>query len=443
MDIPAINAHLADAKTSIDDALALINAPNGGGGGTETVVKAGEALQPALDKGGTISLEAGATWEGTYTVRKDTVLKGNGATINGVNDAAVIILPGTSNVTIQDLIGHTKTDQRVFLIGKNDTNQTLIDQVPTNINWIRCKIPTYRGKRGFEMNGTGKFLECEVADLWDPAGRDSQAIGISNTTGPVTVDGGSYSAGSEIIMVGGDTIKLPAGTVQTGLTVQNTRLYRPDSWRTDGVKRGVKNCIEFKAGVDIVLRNTTLDGCWADGQVGFAIVLTPRAKMWVDNVLIEAVTIKNCTAVAQIMGQDNTTHTKVPISKVVIRGCNANVSKAHGGYGCLSNITAGVREVTFEANTFTMDSDYCTDYQRLNYMDENGVLVPAAKLGLLSFKSNTMEAPNGPGKYSFRFEGQVNGNKWNLCCDSCVVEGNGFPNAAAALKTNFPNNTWV
>jgi hypothetical protein len=443
MDIPKINELLNDAKLSIDGALELINGVTPEPPQPEPpgiTVKAGEALQPALDKAGTISLEAGATWEGTYVVRSNTILKGNGAHINGVSDAALIIRPGTSHVTIQDIVGNTKVDQRVFLIGHNDTTQTAIEQVPTDIHWLRCSVPTYRGKRGFEMNGTGSFRDCTVADLWDPALRDSQAIGISNTTGPVLVDGCHLTAGSEIIMVGGDKIKLPVGTVPTGLTIQNSTLSRPDSWRTDGVKRAVKNCFELKSGVDVLLKNVTLDGSWADAQVGCALLITPRNKNPVKNVTIDGVTIMNCTAMFSFMGQDNYEHTPYPVSNVVVKNCTGNVSKKNGGYGNVANCTAGLVDVTFDSNQFTVDAAYIFDYQHLNYMDANGVLSPAAKLGSLVFTNNKM---NTATLYSFRFEGQNNGNKWQAAADACTVEGNTFPNAAPDLKRNFPTNTWV
>lgn len=267
-------------------------------------VNAGGNLQAALDAGGVIQLEDGATFEGNFVAKvPGTRLTGATATLQGnAGGPALFVPPGAKD--IQATLGQAGTadDQAVILVGDSVT-QTTLDAVPDGIQ-LTIFVPTFRGKRAFEINGKNvTLLNCGCADVFDPAGRDSQGILVFNTPGPVTVSGGSFEAASENILVGGDVTAIPT-VVPTGLIFQDVTLVKRTAWMAAGGP-AVKNHFELKAGVNVQLLRATLDGNWVSGQAGSSIVLTPRNGKTIGNVLLADVTVKNSVHAINMLAYDD------------------------------------------------------------------------------------------------------------------------------------------
>lgn len=272
------------------------------------IVQAGESLQAALDAGGPVRLENGVVAVGTFRLRSGTRLTlGAGATLQGGPGPTLLVPCGTSDIEVvgNDDAMIRSSGEIVALLGENTDRQTTLDAVPRNIRLRNLTCPTHRGKRVFEVNATQVLLDlCVVRDHWDIGLQDSQAIGILNSPGDVTVTGGVFETASENIMIGGDKLKLTGGVRPTGFRFDGVRLTKPLSWRSDGVKRQVKNLFELKDGEDVTLSRSVLENHWQEAQPGWSVVITPRTGGAIRNVTIHDCSIRNVPAGFNITGHN-------------------------------------------------------------------------------------------------------------------------------------------
>lgn len=301
-----IRDYLARIKSDADAALQLLPPPVDTSGVT---VKAGGNLQAALDAGGIVKLEAGAVFSGNFVAKKPgtRLLGGQGSALMGAAGGPAFFVPmGTRDVQASGFAAQTAWDQSVILIGQNDPVQNTPDKAPASIVLSDISVPKHRGKRAFELNCAQLVMvNCIAADVFDPAGRDSQAICILNAPGDITVQGGSFSAGSEVVLVGGASGTQAEKVIPARLVFDGLTLFRPLSWKTDGVKRIVKTTFELKTGSDVTLKNAILDGVWKDGQDGYAITVTPRSSGAISGVLVTDVQIRNSGSGFNVLSHDN------------------------------------------------------------------------------------------------------------------------------------------
>jgi hypothetical protein len=398
-------------------------------------------LQTALDHGGRVALTPGAVYSGTFVVRKSgTSLDCLGASIVGPRTGpAIHVAPGTNDWAIVNCIASTANDQRVIQIGNNDAAQTALDKVPRRGIITGLRIPTCRCKKGIEVNGAEVEIRgSDIADVYDPGGRDSQAVAILNTPGPVLVDGNELSSGSEPIMIGGDTMKIP-GTVPSDITISNNHIYRPEAWRGDGVNRAVKNLLELKTGVRVKVLNNRFEGTWRAAQPGYAIVVTPRSGGDIHDVLFDGNTLDRTAAGFNIMGADSATITPSPVSGVVIRNMKATLRKStYGGNGAFIQLTTEVQDVATENVAVDTDGAAIVLGDFGARMMPDGSVVKTGKLGSFSMTNSLCRV----GKYSFFFRA-ANASKWQAVLNALSVTRNTFADADPALVKGFPDNTYV
>jgi hypothetical protein len=404
-----------------------------------TVVSTTEALLAALEQGGVIELADAEFYHPSgfvLRVSQTTVHAPDGATVRADNQPAFWVKPGVCDVVLAGMTCLSNFSGAVILLGNNDSAQLTPELVPRRITIEDITIPTHRGKRGIEVNaGDVTITDCSIEDV-SCSGQDSQAICVLNSPGNVTINGGTYSAASENIMLGGDKMKVP-GQVITNVVIKNAHLYKPLSWKTDGVTRVIKNLFEIKAGDGVSLINCTLDGCWKAGQDGWAIMITPKNSQYVANVLIDGCTITNASAGITVMGEDYNTVTPQKTHGVVVRGSTFAVSKAqHGGRGTLFLVLDGIQDLTVEGVGFTGDGNCIIEGDsdegsgpmgpcvftggHLQYL-QYGVKWPGANYG--------DEVPPESGYYDERLIVSFTGNTFT-----------GSPHSK--FKANFPENTY-
>jgi hypothetical protein len=414
------------------------------------LVKAGDNLQAALDKGGAVELEAGAQFTGTFTLRSGTTLTGRpGAALRGQTGQALLIPPGTTQVAVAN-VEASSAHAEVISVGANDATQTTLAEAPDGVTFTKVNIPTHRGKRAFAIHGQRVTLQdCTVADVYDPGGQDSQAVYVGNAPGTIAILGGSYSAGSEILLFGGDTYRIP-GLTPNGILVDGVTLSRPLSWMTDGIARKVKNIFELKNGTNVIVRHCTLSGCWANGQQGEAFVLTPAldgAKQTpplrsgeVFNVLIEDCTVTNVSSVTNMIGRQYTAYTVNPLSGVVFRRVTATVSRAQfGGRGQLAMMGGEPVDVTFDDCTVTADGTSLLYYSGGTCLDPVTLTSRASgKLGSLTMTNCRSTIP----QYGIMLNGVANAGSWQTSVGTLVVTGNSFTGSKAMQKA-LPDNTYA
>lgn len=415
-------------------------------------VHVGEDLQDAINTTGStpIALDAGGVYPGSYTLGKPNLtLIGNGARIAGVaGKPALYVPPAIHNLKVQQLDVSAAFTVAVQL-GRGDTGQSRLEDVPSNIVFDRVRVPSHRGKRAFEISSSAtSLLNCEVLDTWDPGGQDSQAVYVANTPGGLVIDGGRFQGGSNCLLIGGDTVKI-AGMQPTGFLVQGAEFSRPLSWMTDGVNRKVKNLIELKTGVDAVFRNLALSGNWKQAQVGFAILLTPASGGRIANVLFEDVDVRQTASGIQITGRNDDSITPQRTRGIVFRRCAFWVDKTL--YDNLST-TGRLLQVTQEAEDVTIvDSLYTGNIGSAVVLGDYGLVMdPATGLkrkadGLDAFtlQGNRLAC----GKYAISMAGPSGllhyGSGLSAFCKTWDVSGNTFGGAPTTLKSYCPNNTYL
>lgn len=390
-------------------------------------------LQKALDAGGTVTLPKGLTFAGDFKIAKSgTTLVGNGSTLSG-NGPALAVKPGVADVEVSDVIAVSSGPGAVIQCGDNGSTQTTIAQQPTRVTFRNVTIPTHRGKRGFEINCSATIIDSSVSDTWSTALADSQAIAVLNSCGPVTVTGGTFVAGSENVMVGGDLLKITdcPGGVASQLLFDRVTLTKPEEWRTDGVKRQVKNLFELKAGTAVILRDSTLSGSWGTVQDGSAIVITPKNGQYIRDVLIDNVTVTRASGGLQLMGKDYNSVTPNATTGIIVRNSRFTLSKTYAGRGILALVTGGMLEATFDNVSATFDGnaivicDTQTPVGPLTFLDSRmttgpyGVMAPGVNYA-------------GPAPAGYELRACVTSFKNNTLAD-----------APSRFKTNQPENTWV
>lgn len=407
---------------------------------TDAPVQTAAALTAALAKGGTIRLQGGTVYNGgpfRLTV-PGTVLDCAGATLLAPAGApALDVPPGVDahDMTAIGCTGGSAWDQSVFRIGANDSSQTTLDVVPQRIHFVRMSVPTFRGKRGIEVNAADfSCFDCDVEDVWDPAGRDSQAVAISaNSPGPVALIGGRYSAGSEVVLVGGDPTKIP-GNDPDGILVQGAYLFRPLSWRTDGVKRIVKNIFELKAGRHVRVVDTVMDGCWKDGQDGFAIALTPRFGEEIRDVTFTRVTARHVAAGVRVIGYDDG-HPGPQLVGLTLDGLDVTTDPIFGtGARPFLEITSSPQNVTLQHSQFTGAGT--TIYTGVGpAWTADGTKVTSGTIGGFVIQGNTLAVQS----YGLMTQLGAYGVNWAQAWPDGQIHGNTFVGAnAAKLKANLP-----
>lgn len=391
-------------------------------------------LQAKLDLGGELRLLPGQTYTsaGGYRVtRPGTRILANGATLHGTGAPALTIL--ADDVEVLDLVA-TSGHGTVVQCGSNTATQWATQ--PRNVRVTNLRVPTHRGKRALEVNCGITVTNPQLLDVWSPALQDSQAINVLNTCGPVTIRGGKLEAASENFLSGGSVLALtdcPEGVV-TDILLEDVELSKPDGWRTDGVRRAVKNLLEIKAGKRVTARRLKLRGSWGTQftglQDGSAIVITPKNAQLVGDVTLEQLDVDEVGSIMQLMGKDYNSVTPVATTNVALRDSKLRIRRAWGR-GLLAVITGGMQAATWERNDIVSDG--------------NALIVcdTTTPVGPLTFTGNRTVATQyvlmAPG---VNFAGPAPAGSEQRACVSSWT-GNTMSDAPSTFKRNHPSNTWV
>jgi hypothetical protein len=174
--------------------------------------------------------------------------------------------------------------------------QNTVALEPSNIIIDRSYI---HGSDSAQLNTQrGVEMDCQYCAVINSyiseihwVGIEAQAIGGWNSTGPWLVDNNYLSAAGENILVGGADTTIP-NAVPSDLTFTRNYFFKPLSWnwRAAGKPFGcsdcwaVKNLLEFKEGVRVLVEGNIFQNNWVDAQVGEAIVIKSENRgntVWV------------------------------------------------------------------------------------------------------------------------------------------------------------------
>lgn len=304
------------------------------------VVRNAAELSSALLAGGAIELADGS-FVGNFFARKPVTLKGK-------RTAVVVPLdPSAPPLTIlsrdSSFAGFTvrngSKDRETVVVG--DPAATTAEAQPDSVtlDGLSIEAGEQGGHRGISLHGSNLTVRnCSVTGFWE-AGRDSQAVWINNGPGPYTVEDCYLEASGETILSGGASIAIP-NCVPSDIVIRRNTIFKPDAWRTNGAT--VKNSVEIKAGLRVLIENNVIDGNWKGGQDGTPILFTVRnqdAKSpWVivDQVTLRGNVVRRCAdgfAVA-ILGSDDVApslQTKgITIERNVWRDCRSGLKIVNG-----------------------------------------------------------------------------------------------------------------
>ena len=317
--------------------------------GSTVSVAAGGDLQAAIDAaapGDIISLEAGATFTGNFTLPSKS---GSGCvtirtstpdgqlppnTRVGPSQApllARVVTPGNGLPALRTqpgahhyrLIGLELTpasaSSEVYEIVALGQGETTLGDVPHHLVVDRCWVhgwPDANFKRGIGLNSADTCVtSSHIADIHSDF-QDSQAIGGTNGPGPFRIINNYLEGAAENIMFGGATPAIQ-GLVPSDIEIRGNHFYKPLRWRAGdpantGYTPWVKNLFELKNARNVVLDGNLLENCWVGAdQHGVAIVFTPRGEggqaPWatVENVQVTNNIIRHVGGGVSILGYDN------------------------------------------------------------------------------------------------------------------------------------------
>lgn len=275
------------------------------------VITTAAALEAAVKSGGNVRVGAG-TFTVNLTIASPTVLTGagRGQTVLVPKDQLLPTLSVTgSDVIAQDMtIRNGAPDRETIVVGS--PSATSADAQPHRVRLQRLSVEALAGgHRGVALHGVDLTLDDSSVVGYYEKGRDSQAVWILNGPGPYAITNSVLEASGENILVGGADPGI-VGMNPADITIRGNTIRKPDSYRTLGT---VKNLLELKTGLRVVIEGNAFDGNWKDGQAGHAIVFTVRNQdgrcVWcqVDDVTFRGNTLRHSTDgfAVNILGNDD------------------------------------------------------------------------------------------------------------------------------------------
>ena len=309
-------------------------------------VPAGTNLQEALDHaqpGDELVLPAGQTYSGNFklprksgagwiTLRSSAMdrLPADGIRVRPTNAAAMpkIVSPNDQPAfTAAPAAGFyrmvgleiTQAESVPYNYGLVELGgeQKTPDQTPHDFIFDRVYIhanPHAALKRGISLNSASTAIaNCWISDC-HVDGQDAQAIGGWSGPGPYKIINTYLEGSGENVMFGGSDPGIP-DLVPSDIEIRGNHFFKPLAWRQGepnfgGTRWTVKNLLELKNARRVLIEGNVFESCWAHGQVGFALVLTPRSggkAPWstIEDVAFVNNVVRHCSSGINILAEDD------------------------------------------------------------------------------------------------------------------------------------------
>ncbi len=276
--------------------------------GKKWMVRRGDNLQAALNgakRGDEISLEAGATFTGNFTLPSKSGTPNDGWIILRSEALAQLPAAGTrvnpanaglmAKIVTNSPAPALATDIRasgwwiagvemaiapsfsavqfgIVRLGDGSAAQNDLSKVATDLVLDRVYIhaqPNQNTSRCIELNSARTIVRDSYLMDCHGKGFDSQAILGWNGPGPFRIENNMLGGVGENVMFGGADPQI-RGLIPSDIVVRRNYIYSPVTWKGVWTK---KNLLEIKSVQRILIEGNVLDGSWADGQNGYAFVL--------------------------------------------------------------------------------------------------------------------------------------------------------------------------
>jgi hypothetical protein len=349
----------------------------------------GGDFQAALDTaqpGDVITLAAGATYTGNFTLRNkpgsDWIVIRSSASDESLPPAGTRITPASSRWLPKLVTAAANTpvvrsepgahhyrfigvefagaqDVAVWnLIELGSGTETSASQLPHHIIIDRCYVhgaATGNAIRGVAFNGAWlAIIDSYFADF-HALTADSQAICAWAGPGPFKIVNNFLEGAGENVMFGGADPSI-AGLIPSDIEFRRNYVAKPFRWKSGdpsyaGIQWSVKNIFELKNARRVLVDGNTFEGNWRQGQAGFAIVFTPRNQggkaPWsaVQDVTFTGNVLVRSDQGINISGRDNN-YPSGRTERVLVKN---NLVYLVGGR--LIQVLDGTTDVTIEHNT--------------------------------------------------------------------------------------------
>lgn len=270
--------------------------------GAVTAVHAGDDLQAAIDAaapGDTLELDAGATFTGPFTLpdksgsdwivirtaTADRDLAMPGTRVGPAqaplmaklvaSSTVVKVAPGAHHYRLIGLEitatpGSYVNSMIDLTVSTTDATQLAHDII---IDRDYLHADPVGARRGVALNSNASAVVDSYISGFREHGADSQAIAGWTGAGPYMIANNYLEGASENVMFGGSDPSI-ANLRPADIYVCRNYLTKDVTWRGGGWD--VKNLFELKNARRVVVAGNVMENNWADAQVGFAVLFTPR-----------------------------------------------------------------------------------------------------------------------------------------------------------------------
>src|SRR5438552_1078616 len=183
-------------------------------------------------------------------------------------------MPASKDAVVYDLLD----------LGDGSGTQTSLAQVPHDLKVDQCYVHAWLDqplKRGIALNSAATAVVNSYVSGFKVAGQDSQAIAGWNGPGPFQIDNNYLEGAAENVLFGGAGASIP-NLIPSDIEIRGNLISKPLAWNINdpttyaGQHWTVKNLLELKNAQRVTIDGNRFENNWIDGQVGFAILLTPR-----------------------------------------------------------------------------------------------------------------------------------------------------------------------
>ncbi len=191
----------------------------------------------------------------------------------GRNDPALHAMPASCGfrfVGVEFAVADTVTSMGTLLrIG--DNSYTELSQVPRDIVFDRVYIhgrPTLGLTRCVWLNSAASAVVNSSVQECHRKGFDSNAIGVISSPGPLRIENNDLQGAGMGIFFGGSDPKI-LNLSPSDIVIRRNHVWRPITWKTTWT---IKNLLEFKHGIRVLVEENVFENNWVAAQSGTAIV---------------------------------------------------------------------------------------------------------------------------------------------------------------------------
>ena len=341
----------------------------------------------------------------------------------------------------------------IFGYDANGNPARTLAQIQDHIVIDRCYVNSNGGPVVHAIVGNASsmaLVDSYVVSGLAP-GTEIQAFAAWSGPGPIKLDNNYFKGLTETVLLGGASTSMPNGVNIADVTITRNLLTKDPAWKSVS-GYSVKNGLEFKHAVRVLVEGNVIEYAWVGTQSGTIVLFTPRdddsLAPWqaVQDVTLRYNVVRHASNGFQFAGTDNNAVTK-QLQRIHIHdnliydinGATWNGSGvgAWGFWGQTSNGTGpaiGVLDVTVNHNTFFETGGVAfADTGNSNVRVHAGV----------TWSNNIMQ--NGSGNVSgFRGSGTSDGD---MTFSSYFVNPLGYQKnvqwgGSPANYTSHPDNYW-